>query len=79
MDKEEVKLVSLEELMKDSTPYNDGSYRRGFHHGLVTAIDMLNAGKSLKEITSYTDKDVSKWRFNSDLSEKILPPGDEWL
>lgn len=63
------KIVKLEERQ-----FNDGAYRRGFMHGLCTAVDMLKCECSLEYILDYINNPVTKWRFDMRLDKLIEPP-----
>ena len=63
-------------------PFDDRNFRRGFHHAIITAIDLAEGLKEdkkslndfIKVLIRYENKDVFKWRFREDDAEMIIPP-----
>ena len=48
-------------------------YRRGFAHGVQTAINALNAGHDVEALREYIDQ-VMEWRYAREGGEMTQPP-----
>ena len=81
-----MEVKSLKELIEENDGnYSDTGYRRGYHHGYITAINNIHRYISPKygSITTYADaidkandfEDViMKWRYTEPFDKMILPP-----
>jgi hypothetical protein len=59
-------------------PFNDSTYRRGYIHGLVAAVDALDAGATRQQIAAYLDDLNANWRAK-DAHRMVIPPSySEW-
>lgn len=54
--------------------FHDGDYRRGYHHGYLSAIEDIERGFKLKELIAHFNGPLDQWRFRDDLRQMTEPP-----
>lgn len=53
------------------------SYRRGYEHGFIQALDMLDAGLTNQQMVDYLNHDLGAWRNADHEGCPNFPPFDE--
>jgi hypothetical protein len=54
--------------------HDDLNYRRGYYHGYLGAIESAERGKSIRQMISFFDRKLFKWRYAKDTSQPTPPP-----